>query len=238
MNRPISSWPAVPANPVVTSICSMWARIPAKPGTPSTHAIVQTTADMLAKGADDPLLQAARKQGLAIPKSLTSAAMDVVASDLPNFGYKDLNEALSKAREVQKAGNGDAIAVLKKEMHEALKRNLDAQVASSAKDMYRGGAGQRFFVVSYLGDPEKVRRIVQEGGGWVLKPGGAEALSGLLLEQVKALMPNSRRAMFAKVASDYAMFFKHGEGGIGGTAKYVDRIWADVDAIALSDLYG
>jgi hypothetical protein len=196
-------------------------------------AIVQTTAGILAKGGEDPLLQAARKQGLEVPKNLTSSAMDVVASDLPNFGYNDLKAALSKARGVQKADGGDALVVLKKEMHEALKRNLDAQVAASAKDMYRGGAGQRFFVMSYLGDPEKVRRIAQQGGGWVLKPGGAEALSGLLLEQVTALMPTSRRALFAKVASDYAMFFKHGEGGIGGTAKYVDRIWEDVDEIAL-----
>ncbi len=196
-------------------------------------AIVQTTAGILTKGAADPVLQAASQQGLALPKSLNGAAMDVVASDLPNFGYNDLKAALAKARDLQKTGNGDAAALLKKEMHAALMRNLDAQVAASAKDMYRGGAGQRFFVTSYLGDPDKVRRIVPEGGGWVLKPGGPEALSDLLLAQVTALMPTSRRALFAKVASDYAMFFKHGEGGIGGTAKYVDRIWGDVDEIAL-----
>ena len=51
--------------------------------------------------------------------------------------------------------------------------------------------------------------------------------------EVYALMPSSRRAKFAKVASDYAMFFKHEKGGIGGTAKYVDRIYGDVDAEAL-----
>lgn len=197
------------------------------------QAIAGTTAVILAKGGEDPLLQAARKQGLSVPRSLSSSAMDVVASDLPNFGYKDINDALAKAREVQKSGSGDAGEILKKEMHEALKRNLDAQVASSAKDMYRGGAGQRFFVTSYLGDPQKVRRIALENGAWTLKPGGTEALSGLLLEQVNALVPSSRRAKFAKVASDYAMFFKHGEGGIGGTAKYVDRIWGDVDELAL-----
>ncbi len=196
-------------------------------------AIAGTTAGILSKGGGDPLLQAARAQGLSVPGSLSSSAMDVVASDLPNFGYKDLDDALAKARAVQKSGGGDAGEVLRKEMHEALKRNLDAQVASSAKDMYRGGAGQRFFVTSYLGDPEKVRRIAFENGAWTLQPGGREALSGLLLEQVNALVPSSRRAKFAKVASDYAMFFKHGEGGIGGTAKYVERIWGDVDELAL-----
>jgi len=195
-------------------------------------AIGQTTAGILTQGGQDPLLQAARRQALELPASLGASAMDVVASDLPNFAYNDLKTALSKAREVEKSG-GDAVGTLQKEMHEALKRNLDAQVAASAKDMYRGGAGQRFFVTSYLGDPEKVRQIVQEGGAWVLKPGGPEAMSDLLLDQVTALMPTNRRALFAKVASDYAMFFKHGEGGIGGTAKYVDRIWSDVDKIAL-----
>ena len=197
-------------------------------------AIAQTTASILATHGDDPVLMAAIKQGIDVPKSLNSSAMDVVASDMPNFGYKDLKDAFSKAREIHKAGNADAVEVLKKELHEALKRNLDAQVASSAKDMYRGSAGQRFFVTSYLGDPEKVRRIVMNGSGaWILKPGGPEAVSDLLLEQVTALMPTSRRAMFAKVASDYAMYFKHGEGGIGGIAKYVDRIWEDVDENAL-----
>lgn len=197
------------------------------------QAIAGTTAGILAKGAGDPLLQAARKQGLGVPGSLSSSAMDVVASDLPNFGYKDLDDALAKARAAQKSGGGGAGDVLRREMHEALKRNLDAQVASSAKDMYRGGAGQRFFVTSYLGDPQKVRRIAFENGAWTLKPGGMEAVSGLLLEQVNALVPDSRRAKFAKVASDYAMFFKHGAGGIGGTAKYVDRIWGDLDEMAL-----
>lgn len=196
-------------------------------------AIAGTTAGVLSRGGGDPLLQAARTKGLTVPGSLSSSAMDVVASDLPNFGYKDLDDALAKARAVQKSGSGDAGEVLRKEMHEALKRNLDAQVASSAKDMYRGGAGQRFFVTSYLGDPQKVRRIAFENGAWTLQPGGREALSGLLLEQVNALVPSSRRAKFAKVASDYAMFFKHGEGGIGGTAKYVERIWGDVDELAL-----
>ncbi len=196
-------------------------------------AILQTTTDLLVQNADDPLLKAAAKQNLDIPKGLTSSAMDVVASDLPNFGYEDLNKALAKARDIQKSGSGDAIATLQREMHDALKRNLDAQVASSAKDMYRGGAGQRFFATSYLGDPEKVRRITLEKGSWILTPGGKDALSDMLLDQVDALMPSSRRAKFAKVASDFSMFFKHGEGGISGTAKYVNRIWVDVDEVAL-----
>ncbi len=197
-------------------------------------AILQTTTDLLAQNADDPLLKAAIKQELKIPKGITSSAMDVVASDLPNFGYEDLNKALAKARDIKKSGSGDAIATLKREMHDALRRNLDAQLSSSAKDMYRGGAGQRFFATSYLGDPEKVRRIsLDNAGSWVLKPGGKEALSDMLLEQVDALMPSSRRAKFAKVASDFAMFFKHSEGGVSGTAKYVNRIWVDVDDVAL-----
>ena len=72
------------------------------------QAIANTTAGMLAQGGDHPLLQAAKKQGLAIPASLDSAAMDVVASDLPNFGYQDLKDALAKARTAQKSGGGGA----------------------------------------------------------------------------------------------------------------------------------
>ncbi|WP_321276695.1 hypothetical protein [Thiomicrorhabdus indica] len=204
-------------------------------------AIVSTTREYLAKGADDPILKAAVGKGFTIPKSLDSKAMDVVTSDLPDFGYLDMNNAITKARQAAKAGDANAIKTLKDDLIKSLQKNLDAQVGSMAEDMYRGAAGQRFFALNYLGNPEKVRRIVQdESGQWLLKPGGKEALSGLLKEQVEALMPNSRRAKFAKVASDYSMYFKHGadEAGIGGTAKYVDRIWTDVDEIALLTYMG
>lgn len=197
-------------------------------------AIGETTAAILANDAGDDFLAAARSNGLTIPSRLNSDALEVVASDLPNFGYADLKDALARAKAAQQAGDANAIELLEKELREALKKNLEAQVRSSAKDMYRGGAGQRFFVLDYLGDENKVRWIAQDAAGnWVLKPGGFEALSDNLREQVMALMPTSRRAKFAKVASDYAMFFKHGEGGLGGTAKYVDRIWGDVDDVAL-----
>ena len=198
------------------------------------RAIRDKTAAMLAAAEGDPLFKAARNNGLKIPASLTSDAMEIVTSDLPNFAYKDLNDAVSSARTALKAGDANAIDQFKQALNKTLQQNLEAQVAASAKDMYRGAAGQRFFNIDYLGDPEKVRRIVSESGNWVLKPGGPEAISELLQEQVIALMPTSRRAKFAKVATDYAMFFKHGEeGGLSGTAKYVKRIWEDVDSTAL-----
>ncbi|MDF1527870.1 MAG: PKD domain-containing protein, partial [Sedimenticola sp.] len=198
------------------------------------QAIREKTKAMLAAAEGDQLLAAAKKKKLKIPSSLTSDAMEIVTSDLPNFAYKDLNDAVSRARSALKSGDANAIDQFKQALQRSLQQNLEAQVAASAKDMYRGAAGQRFFNIDYLGDPDKVRRIVAESGSWVLKPGGPEAVSELLQEQVIALMPTSRRAKFAKVASDYAMFFKHGEeAGLSGTAKYVKRIWEDVDSTAL-----
>ncbi len=198
------------------------------------RAIREKTTAMLAAAEGDQLLAAAKNKGLKIPSSLTSDAMEIVTSDLPNFAYKDLNDAVSRARSALKSGDANAIDQFKQALQRSLQQNLEAQVAASAKDMYRGAAGQRFFNIDYLGDPEKVRRIVAESGSWVLKPGGPEAVSELLQEQVIALMPTSRRAKFAKVASDYAMFFKHGEeAGLSGTAKYVKRIYEDVDSTAL-----
>lgn len=197
-------------------------------------AIGDTTQAILASQESDAFLAAARKQGLSIPQKLGGEAMEVVTSDLPNFGYRDLKDALARAKAAQLAGDANAVELLEKELREALRKNLEAQVKSSARDMYRGASGQRFFVLNYLGEEDKVRWIAQDASGsWVLKPGGFDALSDNLREQVIALMPTSRRAKFAKVASDYAMFFKHGEGGLGGTAKYVDRIWDDVDDVAL-----
>ncbi len=197
-------------------------------------AIEKTTERILAEGADDALLKLARDQKIAVPTSLTSSALDVVASDLPNFGYKDIRDALAQARAVQQSGGTNALEVLQAKLQEALEQNLLAQVDSQAKDMYRGAVGQRFFALNYLGDPDKVRYMVRDASGtWALKPGGRAALTQQLLEQVDAIMPSSKRAKFAQVACDFSMFFKHEEGGVGGTAKYVNRIWETVDNEAL-----
>ncbi|MCW8920664.1 MAG: hypothetical protein OQK68_04230, partial [Sedimenticola sp.] len=128
------------------------------------QAIREKTKAMLAAAEGDQLLAAAKKKKLKIPSSLTSDAMEIVTSDLPNFAYKDLNDAVSRARSALKSGDANAMDQFKQALQRSLQQNLEAQVAASAKDMYRGAAGQRFFNIDYLGDPEKVRRIVAESG--------------------------------------------------------------------------
>ena len=197
------------------------------------QAVAAATKDILAQADNDELLKAARKK-FPVPASLSTNAMEVVTSDLPNFAFDDLAEAYQQARAAKKAGQTNAAEIFQQRLHEALKKNFDAQVFSSGKDMYRGAAGQRFFILDYLSDENKIRWLAQNSKGqWAFKPGGPQALSDALLNQVLAMMPSSRRAKFAKIASEYAMFYQHGEGGIGGTAKYVDRIWGDVDEAAL-----
>lgn len=199
-------------------------------------AINRVTRDILSEADDDPFIKALIKKNIKIPESLNSKIMDVVTSDLPDFGFLDMNTAIAKARAAAKAGDPDAVKNLSRDLLGSLQKNLDAQVKSMGKDMYRGAAGQRFFALNYLGDPEKVRRFVKDNAGkWGLQAGGLEALSELLQKKIEALMPTNQRAKFAKIASDYAMYFKHTAEGanITGTAKYVDRIWGDLNATAL-----
>ena len=120
-------------------------------------AIGDTTQAILASQESDQFLAAARKQGLSIPQKLGGEAMEVVTSDLPNFGYRDLKDALARAKAAQLAGDANAVELLEKELREALRKNLEAQVKSSARDMYRGASGQRFFVLNYLGEEDRVR---------------------------------------------------------------------------------
>jgi hypothetical protein len=95
-------------------------------------------------------------------------------------------------------------------------------MASTAPDMYRGAGGQERWSANYLENPQKMQTFVRDPatGKWSLKEGGLKSVPEEILERVGFDAFKGRGgAKFSKIASDYAMFFKHEEGGLPATAK-------------------
>ena len=196
-------------------------------------AFEQITAEILSRdGAGDEILRSA--PGIAIPDRLSRETMSLVVSDVPDFGYKDLERAYLSAKEAFERGESREMVMkrLRNQIWEALGKNYEAQIASTAPDMYRGAGGQEWWSANYLENPQKMRTFVRDPatGTWSLKEGGLQAVPEEISERVGFSAFKGRGGVkFSKIASDYAMFFKHEEGGLSDTAKYVYRIWDDVD---------
>ena len=202
-------------------------------------AFEQVTAEILSRdGPGDEILRSA--PGIAIPDRLSRETMSLVVSDVPDFGYKDLERAYMTAKEA--FARGESREVVMKRLHqqiwEALGKNYEAHIASTAPDMYRGAGGQQWWSADYLENPQKMRTLIVNPatGTWELKPGGLPAVPEEIAERVGfAAFKGKGGVKFSKIASDYAMFFKHEEGGLSGTAKYVYRIWEDVDGAVITE---
>ena len=193
----------------------------------------EITADILSRhGPGDEILRSAA--GIAIPDRLSTGTMSLVVSDVPDFGYKDLERAYLGAKEAFERGESREMVMKRLRDHfwEGLGKNYEAHMASTAPDMYRGAGGQEWWSANYLENPQKMQTFVRDPatGKWSLKEGGLKAVPEEILERVGfGAFKGRGGAKFSKIASDYAMFFKHEEGGLSATAKYVYRIWDDVD---------
>ena len=101
--------------------------------------------------------------------------MSLVVSDVPDFGYKDLERMYLGIRDA--LARGESPASVQKKLHEdlwtALGKNFEAHIASTSPDMYRGAAGQEWWSRMYLESPEKMRIFMfdPEQGDWILTGG-------------------------------------------------------------------
>ena len=197
-------------------------------------AFEEMTAELIAtRGAGDEILASAA--GIGVPRSLSTETMSLVVSDVPDFGYKaleqtywDVRNALAKGESPEKAAK-----MLHDQIWEALGKNFEAHIASTSPDMYRGAAGQQWWGEAYLKDPQKMRTFVFDPGDkvWKLKEGGLAAVPAEIAERLGfGAFRGSGSLVFSKMASDFAMFFKHEKDGLAGTAKYMYRISQDLDA--------
>ena len=197
------------------------------------QAFEEATSAIIAKNiAGDEILASARN--LQVPRKLSMDTMSLVVSDVPDFGYKDLERMYLGIRDA--LARGESPASVQKKLHEdlwtALGKNFEAHIASTSPDMYRGAAGQEWWSRMYLESPEKMRIFMfdPEQGDWILKSGGLAAVPREIAERVGfSAFRGNGNLIFSKTASDFAMFFKHEKGGLSDTAKYMHRIYQDLD---------
>ena len=94
-----------------------------------------------------------------VPRSLSPESMAIVLSDLPDFGYADLEKLKRWAR--SQLANGIPPGAIEEQLalmlRENMLSNIEAQLTSSGLDYYRGVDGQQWWVDHYLKNPEKVR---------------------------------------------------------------------------------
>lgn len=197
-------------------------------------AFEEATAELIAtRGAGDEILAAAA--GIGVPRSLSTGTMSLVVSDVPDFGYKALEQAYWDVRNALAKGESPekAAKMLHDQIWEALGKNFEAHIASTAPDMYRGAAGQQWWSTVYLKDPKKMRTFAfdPQEKVWKLMDGGLAAVPAEIADRLGfGAFRGYGPLIFSKMASDFAMFFKHEKEGLAGTAKYVYRLSQDLDA--------
>jgi tetratricopeptide (TPR) repeat protein len=202
----------------------------------------QATAKLLAgQGEFDPILQSIKQKGdIPIPKSLSTETMSIVVSDLPDFGYKDLENAYLNAKKALAKGkpNREIIQDICAQVKASLAQNFEAHIASTAPDMYRGAAGQAWFKGEYLRNPERMRTFEfnPNTGQWVLKEGGFNAVPKVILDRAGFGSFKGGKVKFSIVASNLSLFVRHKDKGLSDTAKYAVRMLDEVDLDILKNI--
>jgi tetratricopeptide (TPR) repeat protein len=201
---------------------------------------------------NDKILVALQKKGIPIPRpdDISSKSMCFGMFDLPDFGYGRLDAAYEQAFQkaiASKKNKEDADAILRtlyRELEESMASNFEAHIATTwSGDFYRGASGQQWFKENYLQNPNKLRfmEIDPVSGEVVLR---TKALNNVAEEVVKRsgfadfAKKTGYKPQFAKIASEYGMFWEHQHGGTADTAKYYYRMWDALDADILSDMSG
>jgi len=196
------------------------------------------TGRILDNVQNDPIL---RSYAGPLPRALPAECLAVCTTELPNYGYRDLQKAYQKAKEALARGESreDILNALRTEIRQAMESNIKAHFAAAANpDYYAGATGQEWFRKTYLNDKEKMRVFGQnEDGEWALKSGGIDAVPGEIVERIGfGSIEGAREVKFAKIASDYALFYSHMHGGPSDNAKYAIRVWKDMGLSAIQDL--
>ena len=203
-------------------------------------AYERATANLLAAHAESDDILKYIKNEVPIPKSLSSETMSIVVSDLPNFGYKDLEKAWLNAKEAVARGESrqNIMQQFYEQVRESLANNFEAHIATTAPDMYRGAEGQEWYKKTYLENPDKMRTfsIDPATGQRVLKKGGINAVPQEIAERLGFGAFKGGRLKFSSVASNLSLFFTHEKGGLSDTSKYAVRIWNELDFSILEDI--
>ena len=212
-----------------------------KKGNAAAEAIARNyeghSVSFLASADADPIL---KSYSGAIPRQLTTQSLAVCTTELPNFGYDDLNKAYIQAKRALARGESkdEILATMRRDIQQAMSNNMNAHFAAQANpDYYAGATGQDWFRKTYLDNPDRMRTFMQnESGNWVLKPGGIQAVPAEIVERLGFGSMGGSGVKFSKIASDYALFFSHMHGGPSDNAKYVLRVWKDMGLNAIQDL--
>jgi hypothetical protein len=199
------------------------------------------TGQILKSAEDDPILQSFRRTGGAIPSSLPTECLAVCTTELPDYGYSDLEKAYKKAKEALARGEprDEILKTFRNETRAAMESNVKAHFAAmSNPDYYAGATGQEWFRKTYLNDTEKMRVFAQNADGdWALQPGGIKAVPEEIVERLGfGSFGPAGQVKFSKIASDYALFFSHMHGGPSDNAKYAMRVWTDMGLNAIQNL--
>ena len=195
---------------------------------------------------NDPILKMYREfrkgaPGFEIPGRLSADSMAMVTTQLPDFGYGDLEKAYRNAREILARGGSkeEIMAQFNRQVREAMARNLRAHFDTSTHpDYYRGASGQDWFRQTYLENPDKMRTFAvdPDTGSVVLKRGGINAVPEEVAKRIGFGSFQGGRLRFTKIASDYALFFSHAHGGAADNAKYAVRIFNELDFDIIKDI--
>ena len=182
---------------------------------------------------------------LEVPSALSAESMSVVTSSLPDFGFDDLSKAWEEAQEAVKRGESREQIMRRfyEKVEAALAKNAEAHVASTAKDMYHGATGQFWLWEDYLTDPKKMRLFAfdETTGRWILLDGGIKAIPKHIADRIGFGKFRGLEMKFTNVSSNLMLFYEHfkGKGAAEGTietAKYVTRIWRELEAFDFSIL--
>jgi hypothetical protein len=195
---------------------------------------------------NDPILKMYREfrkgaPAFEIPGRLTADSMAMVTTQLPDFGYGDLDKAYKNARDILARGGSkeEVMAQFNKQVREAMAQNFRAHFDTSTHpDYYRGASGQDWFKQTYLENPDKMRTFAvdPDSGSVVLKKGGINAVPEEVAKRLGFGSFQGGRLRFTKIASDYALFFSHAKSGAADNAKYAVRIFNELDFDIIKDI--
>jgi len=198
------------------------------------------TGRILANAGDDPILRSFQQTGGTIPRALPAECLAVCTTELPNYGYSDLQKAYKKAQEALTRGESkeEILKTFQNEIRTAMGSNMKAHFAAASNpDYYAGATGQEWFRKTYLNDTEKMRVFAQDAeGNWALRPGGIDAVPKEIVERIGFGSFGTGQVKFSKIASDYSLFFSHIHGGPSDNAKYAIRVWSDMGLNAIQNL--
>gem|GEM_PF-2375324 len=198
------------------------------------------TGRILADAGDDPILRSFQQTGGTIPRALPAECLAVCTTELPNYGYSDLQKAYKKAQEALARGESkeEIMKAFQNEIRTAMGSNMKAHFAAASNpDYYAGATGQEWFRKTYLNDTEKMRVFAQDAeGNWALRPGGIDAVPKEIVERIGFGSFGTGQVKFSKIASDYSLFFSHIHGGPSDNAKYAMRVWSDMGLNAIQNL--